>query len=167
MVTSRHRLDDLDAGIRTRVDTLSPEGAAELLAAAADRSLETLGTVTDVDVLARLCGYLPLALGPVGALLTDLSTADVIAAMRTAERPLRHIPGGDRAAEAALAGTVGCGGGIKVEISAAAAPTIIWRRITRYFSIGKKVHYNARYVVRATRLSRQIDKAAHRLIRLG
>jgi hypothetical protein len=99
LVTSRNRLDDLDASLRVAIDTLPLTDAVTLLTRLAG---EESGEAGELETLARSCGLLPLALRPVGALLTMLPAAELIEAMRTAERPLQHVPDADRAAEAAF-----------------------------------------------------------------
>ncbi len=62
LITSRKHLTALDDAQAVSLDTLPPEQAAELLVRLANRSDLTLGD-TAVREIARLCGYLPLAIG--------------------------------------------------------------------------------------------------------
>jgi len=103
VVTSRNQLTELDAAARIRVDTLPPQDAAALLVEAAGRSrAEIRATGEELAELARLCGYLPLALRPVGALLARLSAAELIEVMRAADHPLHYLDEADRAARTAF-----------------------------------------------------------------
>jgi tetratricopeptide (TPR) repeat protein/transcriptional regulator with XRE-family HTH domain len=60
LVTSRRRLTALEDAAVISLDTLPPDEAAELAARLADRPGLAAG---DVGEIARLCGYLPLAIG--------------------------------------------------------------------------------------------------------
>ena len=103
VVTSRNQLTELDAAARIRVDTLPPQDAVGLLVQMAGRSqAEICASDEELVELARLCGYLPLALRPVGSLLARLSAAELIEVMRTADRPLKHLEEADRAARTAF-----------------------------------------------------------------
>lgn len=74
-----------------------------LLEHAAGRSQEEMhASGEELAELARLCGYLPLALRPVGSLLTRLSAAELIEAMRTADHPLEYLQEADQAARTAF-----------------------------------------------------------------
>ncbi|MEV5551865.1 tetratricopeptide repeat protein [Streptomyces sp. NPDC052309] len=106
LVTSRHRLTGLDAVVREEVSLLPPDEAVELLLRIAGRSgAEGTGGADEREVLhelARLCGRLPLALRPVGALLADMDPAGLLAVMRSATRPLEQLDDADREAAAAF-----------------------------------------------------------------
>ncbi len=94
LVTSRRRLSALEDTAVISLDTLSPDEAAALLARLADRP--DLGPEADTaGEIARLCGYLPLAIGMLARqlrhhpartaaeLATDLAAArDRLAVMR-------------------------------------------------------------------------------------
>src|ERR1017187_3107321 len=71
LVTSRRRLDSLDADLHLHVDKLAAEAAVAYLRDASQRSAASFGQVTDAELatLAELCGYFPLALKIAGALL--------------------------------------------------------------------------------------------------
>jgi len=65
LITSRRRLTALEDATVLSIDTLSPAEAAALLARLADRP--DLGPDADATAeMARLCGYLPLAIGMLG-----------------------------------------------------------------------------------------------------
>ncbi|MEV7012267.1 tetratricopeptide repeat protein [Streptosporangium sp. NPDC051022] len=100
LITSRNELDDLDSATRVRLDTLPVADALTLLDRLSGRTVSADDELR--GELARLCGYLPLALRPVGALLAEVSDAEVIEAMRSAARPLLHVPTGERAVAAAF-----------------------------------------------------------------
>lgn len=104
LVTSRNRLEGLDAAVHAGIDLLPPEAAVELLLRVAGRDSEAMaGREQDLAELARLCGYLPLALRPVGALLSDLDPRTLLSVMRSATRPLEQLDDADREAAAAFA----------------------------------------------------------------
>lgn len=67
LVTSRRPLSGLSGAIPIRLDVLEPDSAAALLACTAARPGLTADD-PDVQVLAELCGHLPLALTLIGAL---------------------------------------------------------------------------------------------------
>lgn len=73
-MTSRNRLDELDASYRLAVDTLPEPDAVAVLR-------ELSGRDEDFAEIARLCGYLPLALRAVGPLLGRIPAADVAASL--------------------------------------------------------------------------------------
>jgi DNA-binding SARP family transcriptional activator len=91
IVTSRDRLDGLlarDGAVRVELDTLLPEEAQRLLGGLLDGD-GTGGEHEAVAELARLCGYLPLALRIAGADLAAhprQSIADYTARLRTGDR---------------------------------------------------------------------------------
>ena len=65
LITSRRRLTALEDATVLSIDTLSPADAAALLSRLADRP--DLGPDADATAeMARLCGYLPLAIGMLG-----------------------------------------------------------------------------------------------------
>jgi tetratricopeptide (TPR) repeat protein/DNA-binding XRE family transcriptional regulator len=65
LITSRRRLTALEDATVLSIDTLDPADAAELLSRLADRP--DLGPDDDATAeIARLCGYLPLAIGMLG-----------------------------------------------------------------------------------------------------
>jgi tetratricopeptide (TPR) repeat protein/transcriptional regulator with XRE-family HTH domain len=65
LITSRRRLTALEDATVLSIDTLDPADAAELLSRLADRP--DLGPDADATAeIARLCGYLPLAIGMLG-----------------------------------------------------------------------------------------------------
>ncbi|MFC8390451.1 ATP-binding protein [Streptomyces sp. NPDC057238] len=107
LVTSRHRLAALDTVVREEVSLLPPDEAVELLLRIAGRPpADGTGGSGEREVLyelARLCGRLPLALRPVGALLTDMDPVGLLAVMRSATRPLEQLDDADREAAAAFA----------------------------------------------------------------
>jgi tetratricopeptide (TPR) repeat protein/DNA-binding XRE family transcriptional regulator len=94
LITSRRRLTALEDATVLSIDTLNPADAAALLSRLADRP--DLGPDADATAeIARLCGYLPLAIGMLGRQLkhhparsgpevaADLATArDRLAVMR-------------------------------------------------------------------------------------
>ncbi|MEV8639050.1 tetratricopeptide repeat protein [Streptosporangium sp. NPDC051023] len=100
LVTSRNRLDGLDAHRRVQIEALPEADAVALLAGAAGR--EEGQDRRTLAELARLCGFLPLALRPVGALLAELDPADLLETMSDTARPLRHIRDGERETRAAF-----------------------------------------------------------------
>jgi tetratricopeptide (TPR) repeat protein len=103
LVTSRNRLDGLDTSVQAGIGLLPPEAAVELLLRVAGRDAGALtGQEQDVAELARLCGYLPLALRPVGALLADLDPRVLLSVMRSTTRPLEQLDDADREAAAAF-----------------------------------------------------------------
>ncbi|MEO3830330.1 tetratricopeptide repeat protein [Actinomadura sp. B10D3] len=102
LVSSRNRLEELDTTLRMRIDTLPTTDAVTLLTRLAGHSADQIGRAEELEELAQLCGLLPLALRPVGVLLTVLTAAQLIAAMREAKRPLLHVPDADRAAATAF-----------------------------------------------------------------
>jgi tetratricopeptide (TPR) repeat protein len=57
----------------------------------------------ELETLAALCGFLPLALRSVGSLLSRLDPGDLVEVMRSAKYPLQHLSQADQAAGAAFA----------------------------------------------------------------
>jgi tetratricopeptide (TPR) repeat protein len=74
VVTSRNRLDDLDASYRLAIDILPEPDSVGLLR-------ELSGRDEDYAEIARLCGYLPLALRAVGPMLARICARDLAASM--------------------------------------------------------------------------------------
>jgi tetratricopeptide (TPR) repeat protein/transcriptional regulator with XRE-family HTH domain len=87
LITSRRRLAALDDAAQISLDTLSPADAATLLVRLAGRSTMH-STAAAIGEIARLCGYLPLAIGMVASQLrnhparTAEGLADELAAAR-------------------------------------------------------------------------------------
>lgn len=103
LITSRNDLDDLDGVHRERLDILAPANAVVLLQQRSGRVLPDPDAVAEI---ARLCGYLPLTLEPVGRLLARQSPRHVVAALRAAkaagDHRFRHLPAIDRQVLAAF-----------------------------------------------------------------
>lgn len=95
IVTSRNRLNGLDTTLDVPVELLEPEAAVELLVRVAGRGSDDASSGALAE-LARLCGYLPLALRPVGALLADLDAGTLVRVMRSANRPLEQLAEADQ-----------------------------------------------------------------------
>jgi tetratricopeptide (TPR) repeat protein len=103
LVTSRNRLEELDATAAIEVGLLPAEDAVTLLVQAGRRTAAEMGgTRAELGVLAGYCGFLPLALRSVGSLLAHLDPAELIEVMRSAEHPFQHLAKADRAAAAAF-----------------------------------------------------------------
>ncbi|WP_345021304.1 tetratricopeptide repeat protein, partial [Actinomadura keratinilytica] len=103
LVTSRDQLTDLNTAVRIGVDVLLPQDAVALRLRMAGRSqAEMRAGDEELAELAGLCGHLPLALRPVGSLLTVLSPAELVEVMRSAEHPLEHLDEADHATRAAF-----------------------------------------------------------------
>ncbi|WP_406138071.1 tetratricopeptide repeat protein [Streptomyces anulatus] len=101
IVTSRNRLNGLDTTLDVPVELLEPEAAVELLVRVAGRGSDEPSSGALAE-LARLCGYLALALRPVGALLADLDAGTPVRVMRSASRPLERLTEADLEAAAAF-----------------------------------------------------------------
>lgn len=101
VVTSRNRLTGLDTVLDVPVELLEPEAAVELLVRVSGRGSDDPSSGALAE-LARLCGYLPLALRPVGALLADLDAGTLVRVMRSANRPLEQLAEADQEAAAAF-----------------------------------------------------------------
>ncbi|WP_406188705.1 tetratricopeptide repeat protein [Streptomyces anulatus] len=101
IVTSRNRLNGLDTTLDVPVELLEPEAAVELLVRVAGRGSDEPSSGALAE-LARLCGYLALALRPVGALLADLDAGTPVRVMRSANRPLERLTEADLEAAAAF-----------------------------------------------------------------
>ncbi|MCT2594450.1 tetratricopeptide repeat protein [Streptomyces sp. N2-109] len=86
LIASRDRLTGLTRHA-THLRELSEEAAVQLLWEAGDRGHDP----ATLRRIARLCGCLPLALRPVGALLRD-TPAEVLLSAMSSPDPLRHIP---------------------------------------------------------------------------
>ena len=87
LITSRRRLSALEDAAVVSLDTLAPAEAAGLLARLAGRADVTAGDPA-VGELAKLCGYLPLAIGMAGRQLghhTAWSAADLAGDLATAK----------------------------------------------------------------------------------
>ncbi|MFI9122248.1 tetratricopeptide repeat protein [Streptomyces bikiniensis] len=104
LVTGRYRLDRLETAVRAGLDQLDPEASVELLLRVADRPVaEASGPrAAELAELARLCGHLPLALRPVGALLAEMEPRALLAVMRSAAYPLEQLDDVDQDAAAAF-----------------------------------------------------------------
>jgi tetratricopeptide (TPR) repeat protein len=105
VVTSRGRLDELDATVDVEVATLTATDAVDLLIQASRRPAADLDALrADLDALAALadrCGHLPLALRPVGHLLDRLEPAELVEVMSDVH-PLEHLDRADQTAGAAF-----------------------------------------------------------------
>ena len=85
LITSRRRLAALEDAVPLSLDTLPPDDAAALLTRLAGRPDMDTGPATQ---LARLCGYLPLAIGLVGRQLSHhpaWTAADLAAGLAAAQ----------------------------------------------------------------------------------
>ncbi|MFD6393810.1 hypothetical protein ACFWF2_27255, partial [Nocardia sp. NPDC060259] len=100
LITSRHPLDRLSSTIRIDLNVLSAHSAEGLLRqiahhGIADKSISDYPEEVDPAFtdLARLCGYLPLALQSIGAKLHHGMTAgDLSALMSDADHPYDEVP---------------------------------------------------------------------------
>lgn len=104
LVTSRRRLIGLDGAVPLSLDVLDPMQAAALLVLTAARP-DLDASDADIQMLADLCGYLPLALTLIGALLAHHRTwaaADLIADFRQADNRLKVLDSAGRSVAAAL-----------------------------------------------------------------
>jgi tetratricopeptide (TPR) repeat protein/transcriptional regulator with XRE-family HTH domain len=93
LVTSRRRLTALDDAAVVSLDTLAPAEAAGLLARLAGRA-DVTASDPAVGELAKLCGYLPLAIGMAGRQLghhTAWSAADLAGDLATAKDRLEPM----------------------------------------------------------------------------
>ncbi|GAA4991416.1 hypothetical protein GCM10023334_126160 [Nonomuraea thailandensis] len=81
LITSRDELVDLDEVQRLRLDTLTRTDAVKLLRARSDRPLPTSSVL---EQIARLCGYLPLTLDPIGRRLARVAPEHVRDALHEA-----------------------------------------------------------------------------------
>ncbi|MFJ8085462.1 tetratricopeptide repeat protein [Streptomyces sp. NPDC096205] len=104
LVTGRYRLDGLETAVRTGLDQLEPAASVELLLRVAGRpAAEPAGQeAAELAELARLCGHLPLALRPVGALLAEMEPRALLRVMRSAAHPLEQLDDADQDAAAAF-----------------------------------------------------------------
>ncbi|MFC9298613.1 tetratricopeptide repeat protein [Streptomyces sp. NPDC057011] len=107
LVTGRYRLDGLETAVRAGLDQLEPAASVELLLRVAGRPVaepggERAGQASELAELARLCGHLPLALRPVGALLAEMEPRVLLAVMRSAAYPLEQLDDADQDAAAAF-----------------------------------------------------------------
>ncbi len=104
VVTSRNRLAELEAAAIVEAGVLPAEDAIALLVHAGRRDLAQMrGDRAELETLAALCGFLPLALRSVGSLLSRLDPGDLVEVMRSAQYPLQHLSQADQAAAAAFA----------------------------------------------------------------
>ncbi|MGI5401782.1 tetratricopeptide repeat protein [Streptomyces sp. CA-135486] len=109
LVTSRHRLADLDARLYN-LDVLDPEPAVDLLrqallAACGPGDTRVNDAPEQSELVAERCGYLPLALRIVAALLAELPDRpmrSMAEALVDAHRRLDRLRRGDRAVRAAF-----------------------------------------------------------------
>jgi DNA-binding SARP family transcriptional activator len=105
LVTRRSRLAGLEGVHWTDLDVFDPADAVELLARVADRP-ELGGGQSDAFEIARLCGYLPLALRIAGARLAARPTwrpADLGRMLRDERCRLDLLTAGDLSVRAAFA----------------------------------------------------------------
>lgn len=112
LVTGRYRLDGLETAVRAGLDQLEPDSAVELLLRVAGRPVPDpagpgagagqAGDLAQLAELARLCGHLPLALRPVGALLAEMEPRVLLTVMRSAAYPLEQLDDADQDAAAAF-----------------------------------------------------------------
>ncbi|MDQ6945702.1 MAG: tetratricopeptide repeat protein [Actinomycetota bacterium] len=104
VVTSRDRLAELETSAVVEVGTLPPADAIALLIHASHMDATQVSCASaELEALAALCGYLPLALRAVGSLLARLSPADLVDVMRSASYPLQELGDADQAAGRAFA----------------------------------------------------------------
>ena len=104
VVTSRNRLAELEAVAIVEAGVLPGEDAVALLVHAGRRDLAQMrGDRAELETLAALCGFLPLALRSVGSLLSRLDPGDLVEVMRSAQYPLQHLSQADQATAAAFA----------------------------------------------------------------
>ena len=83
---------------------LPAEDAVALLVRASHRDLAQMRSArAELETLAALCGFLPLALRPVGSLLTRLDPGELVEVMHSAQYPLQHLSQADQAAATAFA----------------------------------------------------------------
>jgi tetratricopeptide (TPR) repeat protein/DNA-binding transcriptional ArsR family regulator len=108
LVTSRHSLDE-SALTNLELEVLSPDEAAGLLTQALRRRRpgdpRVTGHTGRVAVVAELCGWLPLALQIIAALLaddTDLTIEDLLSELRSPPDRLAVLTHGDTAVGAAF-----------------------------------------------------------------
>jgi tetratricopeptide (TPR) repeat protein len=104
VVTSRNRLAELEAVAVVEAGVLPAEDAVALLLQASRRDPGQLGGErAELETLAALCGFLPLALRSVGSLLSTLPPGELIEVMRSAQSPLQHLNKAGQAVAAAFA----------------------------------------------------------------
>ncbi|WP_194908971.1 tetratricopeptide repeat protein [Catenulispora rubra] len=101
LVTSRRRLIGLGGAVPLSLDVLYPDQAAELLVRTAARADLDVSD-PDIQVLAALCGHLPLALTLIGALLADSSAADLVDDFDKADSRLEVLDTAERVMATAL-----------------------------------------------------------------
>ncbi|WP_433220449.1 tetratricopeptide repeat protein [Microtetraspora malaysiensis] len=100
LVTSRDTLDDLEAVVRLELERLPPPDAVALLVSRSGRQVVANDGL--LLALAERCGFLPLALRPLGALLARRDAADLLEAMDAGKHRFQHLPQVDRAVTAAF-----------------------------------------------------------------
>jgi tetratricopeptide (TPR) repeat protein len=104
VVTSRNGLAELEAAAAVELGTLPPEDAVGLLIHASHMDATQVSAArAELEALAALCGYLPLALRPVGSLLARLDPVDLVEVMRSARYPLQELGDAEQAAARAFA----------------------------------------------------------------
>ncbi|GAB3423871.1 tetratricopeptide repeat protein [Flindersiella endophytica] len=97
LVTSRESLPELEVDHRLRLDLLSEADSVALLQKLSGRTDEV-----ELAEIARICGWLPLALRAIGPLLNSMTPSDLVQVMRSAANPLEHLDEVERAVHAAL-----------------------------------------------------------------
>lgn len=104
LVTSRHRMGDLDATDAVSLDVLAPGPARELFTALAGAE-RVRAEPAAVDALLRACGYLPLAIRIAGGRLRARPTwrvSDLLTLLREADGRLGELAVGDRSVASAF-----------------------------------------------------------------
>ncbi|MQY29182.1 tetratricopeptide repeat protein [Nocardia aurantia] len=104
LITSRRRLVALDGSLPLALDTLDPEKAAELFATLARRPASDGDGAAMADI-ARLCGYLPLAIVLLAGRLahhTAWTIPEAAADFAAAQDRLSELEAGERAVRAAF-----------------------------------------------------------------
>jgi tetratricopeptide (TPR) repeat protein len=104
VVTSRDGLAELEASAVVELGRLPLDDAVALLSNASHMDATRVSLARpELEALAALCGYLPLALRPVGSLLARIDPGDLVEVMRSASYPLQELGDADQAAGAAFA----------------------------------------------------------------
>ncbi|KZM74857.1 ATP-binding protein [Nocardia terpenica] len=104
LITSRRRFIALDNALPLALDTLSPDGAADLFHRLAQRDPGGDNTAAVTEIV-RLCGYLPLAIVLLAGRLRHhpaWTLTDLAAEFATAQDLLGELDTGDRAVRAAF-----------------------------------------------------------------
>ncbi|MCX4091335.1 tetratricopeptide repeat protein [Nocardia sp. alder85J] len=104
LITSRRRLVALDGSLPLALDTLDPEKAAELFRTLAHRPAADGDAAAMADI-ARLCGYLPLAIVLLAGRLAHHTTwtiREAAADFTAAQDRLSELEAGERAVRAAF-----------------------------------------------------------------